>query len=182
MRASVKPKKAVPRTYRHHERTQGLTNTWITPRHITQALGKFDLDPCAATEMPWYHAANNWTIEDDGLSQHWFGRVWLNPPYGRQTAIWMKRLAEYGNGVALVHARCETKWFHDSVFSFASSLFFLRGRVRFCRPDGTPGKAPTAPSVLVAYGKANTDALRACGLSGHFVELQRLSEQERRAS
>ena len=89
-------KKAVPRTYRHHERTQGLTNTWITPRYITQALGEFDLDPCAATDMPWYHAATNWTEEDDGLSKEWFGRVWLNPPYGRYTATWMKRLAEYG--------------------------------------------------------------------------------------
>ena len=160
------------RIYRHHERPQGLTNTWITPRYITQALGAFDLDPCAASEMPWYHAVTNWTEEDDGLSHLWFGRVWLNPPYGRYTATWMKRLAEHGNGIALIHARCETKWFHDSVFSRASSLLFLRGRIHFCRPDGTPGKAPTAPSVLVAYGKTNTDALRHCGLSGRFVALR----------
>ena len=174
LRLRIDPEKAMPRAYRHHERPQGLTDTWITPRYITKALGKFDLDPCVAIRMPWYHATTNWTKVDDGLSRPWFGRVWLNPPYGCCIATWMKRLAEYGNGIALILARSDTVWFHDWVFSRASSLLFLRGRIQFCRPDGTPGKSPTGPSVLVAYGKTNTDALRRCGLKGHCVALRRL--------
>jgi hypothetical protein len=37
----------------HEQPYRGETNDWLTPRYILHALGKFDLDPCAAPDQPW---------------------------------------------------------------------------------------------------------------------------------
>ena len=71
-------------------------DVWLTPKHIIDALGKFDLDPCAAPlPRPWETASTSFIEADDGLSQEWFGRVWMNPPYGRDIGAWMKKMAEH---------------------------------------------------------------------------------------
>lgn len=59
----------------------------------------------------------------------------------------------------------------------ASATLFLRGRVRFCRPDGREEQAAPAPSALVAYGGACAAALRRAAkkLDGAFVELEKKS-------
>ena len=43
----------------HHARRRGATSDdWITPRCIIDALGPFDLDPCASATQPWqWHEA-----------------------------------------------------------------------------------------------------------------------------
>lgn len=47
-------------------------------------LGGFDLDPASTPEFNQsIQAEHIFTREDDGLSRHWFGRVFLNPPGGR---------------------------------------------------------------------------------------------------
>ena len=33
----------------HHSAAAG-THVWLTPPHVVDALGPFDLDPCASTE------------------------------------------------------------------------------------------------------------------------------------
>mgnify|MGYP000856532500 FL=1 len=73
-------------------------DVWLTPKHIIDALGKFDLDPCAAPlPRPWETASASFIEADDGLSQEWFGRVWMNPPYGRGIGAWMKKMADHAN-------------------------------------------------------------------------------------
>ncbi|WP_223160903.1 phage N-6-adenine-methyltransferase [Salinicola aestuarinus] len=84
---------------------------WLTPPSILEALGSFDLDPCSPVERPWDTASEHLTLHDDGLSAAWRGRVWLNPPYGRETGLWLEKLAEHGDGIALVFARTETEMF-----------------------------------------------------------------------
>jgi len=54
------------------------THDWLTPPEILQALGAFDLDPCASEHQPWPTARQQLTIRDDGLSKPWAGRVWCN--------------------------------------------------------------------------------------------------------
>src|SRR6185503_8425133 len=98
-----------------HERpNEGATNEWLTPPEIVKALGPFDLDPCAPVVRPWDTAAKHYTTAEDGLSQPWEGRVWLNPPYGPHAAKFLAKLAKHGNGIALTFARTETlafvKW------------------------------------------------------------------------
>lgn len=155
------------------------SDEWLTPKWIVDALGPFDLDPCTPKTMPWSTAARRYTKADDGLSRSWGGVVWLNPPYGRATAVWLERLAEHGNGIALIFARTETVMFHRYVFGAASAVLFLRGRLDFLRPDGLkPAVSPSrrntnagGPSCLVAYGLECESRLRDSAIPGFFVAL-----------
>ena len=56
-------------------------NEWLTPPCLLDRLGEFDLDPCSPVNRPWDTARHHYTVEDDGLRQPWFGRVFCNPPY-----------------------------------------------------------------------------------------------------
>lgn len=151
-----------------HQSARMVSDTWLTPPAILAALGEFDLDPCAAPEpRPWPTAAQHYTRDDDGMAQEWKGRVWLNPPYSREAARWLRRLAEHGHGTALVFARTETAWFVEHVWKRASLLLFLAGRIHFHYPDGRRAPANSgAPSVLVAYGDADAERLAQSGIRG----------------
>lgn len=151
------------------------TTTWLTPIEIIRSLGEFDLDPCTPPTMPWETAKQHYTEKDNGLVQHWFGRVWLNPPYGSDImAKFLEKMALHGNGIALTFTRLETKQFHQWVFPYADALFFKRGRIHFLNeagiiPSGTNG--PGVGSVFIAYGRSNVFALRDSGMDGKLVLL-----------
>ncbi len=156
----------------HQRAYEGRTNEWLTPPAILRALGPFDLDPCAPIDRPWDMATEHFTVEDNGLRRQWHGRVWLNPPYGPQTERWLRRIAEHGNGIALIFARTETEMFHRHGWCKADAMLFLRGRLHFHLPDGTRAKSNAGgPSVLIAYGGANVDSLKESGIKGQLVRL-----------
>jgi hypothetical protein len=157
-----------------HQSARAETTRWLTPRPVLDALGAFDLDPCGAPD--WPTADRTYLLEngDDGLRDEWFGRVWLNPPYGAEAAIWLARLADHGTGTALIFARTETRMFFDTVWRRASALLFLEGRLTFLRPDTTPAGANSgAPSVLVAYGDLDANRLARCSLPGAYIDLRK---------
>ena len=52
-----------------HQSQNAGKSEWITPPHITDALGPFDLDPCAPVNPPWPIADRTYTA--DGLDQPW---------------------------------------------------------------------------------------------------------------
>lgn len=156
-------------------RDENTTDVWLTPRYILQALGGFDLDPCAATDRPWDTAKNHYTAEDDGLSRPWVGRVWLNPPYGRTIGIWLERLARHGDGIALVAARTDAKWFHSLVWESADGILFFKGRLKFHKGDGQLAGSAGFPSCLAAYGASNAELLKDVAggkLNGHYLGLR----------
>lgn len=156
-----------------HQSGDAITNTWLTPPHILAALGSFDLDPCCPPQMPWPTAASMLTEAEDGLKQPWHGRVWLNPPYGRETVHWLRRLIAHGRGTALIFARTETEMFVETVWKAATSIFFIYGRLHFHHADGKRAEANAgAPSCLVAYGTEDTERLAACGIDGYLVNLR----------
>lgn len=138
-----------------HHLPVNQTDSWVTPKWVAEAVaGAFDLDPCEATPQPWPLAKAGYAVGrgEDGLALPWHGAAWVNPPYS-DPAAWAKKLAEHGNGVLLTFARVETAWWQDWVWPFAASIWFPRGRLNFCRPDGTPGRANSgAPSAFAAYG------------------------------
>ena len=155
-----------------HERSPTGKYEWLTPPELIRALGEFDLDPCAPRHRPWPTAKCHYTLQEDGLRQPWFGRVWLNPPYGHETPRWLARLSRHGNGIALVFARTETRMFFQYIWEQAHAILFLRGRLTFYNQDGTrPNSSGGAPSCLVAYGQANAVALAESGLDGKLVRL-----------
>ena len=143
-----------------HERNSDGKDEWLTPPEIIRCLGEFDLDPCSPVDRPWPTAAKHYTQLDDGLCQDWEGRVWCNPPYGNKTRVWMDRIAEHGDGIALIFARTETATFFDSVWPKASAVFFFKGRISFHHVTGAKAQSAGAPSCLVAYGRRNVDAIR----------------------
>jgi hypothetical protein len=158
-----------------HESTYNESKEWYTPRKIFDALGlEFDLDPCSpgANVVPWIPAAQHFTCQDDGLVKRWTGRVWLNPPYGSDTPKWMCRLAEHGDGIALVFARCDTQWFHDYGVR-ADAICFIKGRIQFVKAQDAvayaegrqnPKDSCGAGSMLLAFGNDNAEALYRSGL------------------
>ena len=143
---------------------------WLTPRHLVDPLGEFDLDPAGA---PGYSLARRtFQIDDgqDGLELPWEGRVWLNPPYGKLAEPFMERLADHNRGTALIFARTETRNWHKNVWPKASGILFLKGRVSFLTAEQ---KSVTnnsgAPSALIAYGPDDAVKLATSGIPGHFV-------------
>jgi len=158
-----------------HQSAASESEVWLTPPHVLQALGVFDLDPCACMEpRPWPTASHHYTRVENGLAREWRGRVWLNPPYGGPSVIgpWMRRMAGHGYGTALIFARTETEVFQSCVWQRAAAVLFLAGRLHFHRRDGSRAPANAgAPSCLVAYGPLDAVALRECGLPGKWVAL-----------
>ena len=148
--------------------------TWLTPPEIIDALGPFDLDPCCPPTMPWRTAAQMVHWPNDGLKVDWTGkRVWCNPPYGRDAVPFLRKMAENktGGGILLIFARTDTSAWQDYIFPYASGVLFLRGRLRFHRPDGTQGETATAPSALVAYLDRDFMRLRESWLRGAFLRV-----------
>lgn len=157
----------------HTKPNDGKTNDWITPRHILEALGPFDLDPCACDPQPWPTAKVMWTVDDDGLSRPWpeDAFVWLNPPYGKLTGPSLSRMPKHpAGGIALIFARTETQMFWEHIWKQADAIMFLNKRLWFYRPDGSRGNTNAGgPSCLIAYGSQAELRLRKSGLQGAVV-------------
>ena len=116
------------------------TEEWYTPmdffEQCAREVGGFDLDPCATHENA--KCSRYFTKEDDGLTQEWSGRVFVNPPYGRAISAWVAKCAkERVRGGAdviylLIPSRTDTAYFHDHLYQKEGvELRFLRGRLKF---------------------------------------------------
>lgn len=129
---------------------------WGTPWELFAALERefhFSLDPCATATNA--KCPKFFTKTEDGLQQDWSSeRVFMNPPYGKTIAQWMRKARlEAGRGalvVCLVHARTDTRWWHEHVEGIADEVRFLRGRLRFEKPGSARSSAPF-PSAIVIY-------------------------------
>lgn len=157
-----------------HRPGRGITDEWLTPPWLVDRLlpDTFDLDPCAPAVRHWDTAQRHLTKADDGLSQPWQGRVWLNPPYsdiGRA----MELMASHNSGIALVFARTETAWFFETVWNRATSILFLRGRLHFHNSKGIRASGNAGgPHVLVGYGGWTCDRLHGLRDLGIYMRLR----------
>lgn len=122
-------------------------DNWSTPDYLFDKLNSifnFDYDPC-----PLYS-------DYDGISTEWGNMNFVNPPYSNIEPFLSKAVEIYLNqgkqSVFLLPARTDTKWFHEYVLKYATSIEFLRGRLRF---GGSTQNAPF-PSLIVYFIKNDT--------------------------
>jgi hypothetical protein len=132
-----------------------------TPKHIFERLGlEFDLDVAAPPGgIPWIPAKRYYTMHDDGLSQPWSGRIWMNPPYSKTTR-WVERFIEHGDGVALI-SLFRSKWINPA-WEKLDGIVLLEHGLKFHLPNGKL-KSITVPSFLVAMGDSCVERLAAFG-------------------
>ena len=131
---------------------------WATPQDFFDKLDAefhFTLDPCADDQN--HKCEKYFTEEQDGLKQDWSGeRVFCNPPYGRDVPKWVKKCVDEtttGNcllAVMLLHARTDTRWFHDYIYHKADEVRFIKGRLKF---GGQTTNAPFPSMVVVFWGR-----------------------------
>lgn len=161
---------AVAETYRepHELLNQSESNEWYTPAPYVDAaravMGGIDLDPASCEfANKTVKAKQFYTQEQNGLLKYWRGRVWLNPPYGRDDnnnsnqSVWSRKLInEYKHGgveaaVLLVNAVPGNKWF-SPLWEFP--ICFVDHRIRFYNQQTDTGQ-PTQSNALVYLGKDN---------------------------
>jgi hypothetical protein len=144
------------------------TPEWYTPRNIIDRVLEFfdeiDLDPCSNSKTnPNVPARQVYTEADDGLAQPWWGRVYVNPPYGDGIGRWTQKARDSYEAwrewasepeneaprveaiLLLLPARTDTEWF-SHLQNYA--VCFIRGRLKFV---GAENSAPF-PSMLVYLG------------------------------
>lgn len=129
------------------------TDDWGTPQPLFDELsaifGGFTLDPCATPQNA--KSQTFFTREQDGLARRWGGKVFMNPPYGRDISRWVKKAYEESLRGALVvcllPARTDTRWWQD--YAKHGYVYFLSGRLRF----GAALNSAPFPSAIVTFGK-----------------------------
>lgn len=137
---------------------------WATPRKLFAELDAefdFTLDACASAANA--KCARYFTEADDGLAKEWSGRVWCNPPYGRQIHRWVLKasMSVFESDAELVAmllpARTDTQWFHRYCYPLIRQVGTIRGEVRFLPgrlyfDDGVE-RAPFPSMVVIMRGR-----------------------------
>ena len=123
---------------------------YLTPSFLLQRIeDRWKMpffDPCPWPRPEW-----------DGLKIAWPEAVFINPPYGKGVSEWFeKAIHELSNGkteiaVFLLHARTDTKWFHEYVIGGAQELHFIRGRVKFEHPLTHKANSSPFPSIIAVF-------------------------------
>jgi len=123
---------------------------------LVERFGEFDLDVAAAPHNA--KAERFFTREEDGLERWWDGnRIWCNPPYS-DCGAWVQRAWKMWRNGGIEHIvmllpanRVEQKWWQEHVEPYRDRpgsplrVEFLPGRMRFIRPDWTPGPKGDRP-------------------------------------
>ncbi|APP13668.1 adenine methyltransferase [Lactiplantibacillus plantarum subsp. plantarum] len=131
---------------------------WETPQDFYDRLNAkyhFEWDLAASDDNA--KCSCYFTRDDNSLEQDWeglSGNLFLNPPYGRELKLWVKKAATTGlkdkqNLVMLIPSRTDTSYWHDYIFNHAE-IKFLRGRLKF-EVDGISGDSAPFPSAVVIY-------------------------------
>jgi hypothetical protein len=134
---------------------------YYSPQDIVDAarrvMGCIDLDPASsAIANQIVRAKRFYTIEDDGLTQKWYGNVWMNHPFSRaNNPKWIDRLrVEYEIGdvsqaCCICFAATSENWFQPL---YDYPLCFLSPRTNYYLPDGTLKEDVTKGSVVTYLG------------------------------
>jgi hypothetical protein len=152
------------------EQQEFTSDDYYTPAWVFERMGiRFDLDVCSPPGGPPFVPADNYyTQVDDGLTSEWYGRVWMNPPYGR-CFPWWDRFNQHRHGVALLPVTKSLTF--NSVIANADAITFDQETdgINFHRPEGVPNKKGRRgmriwfPLVFAAFGDECVDAISRLG-------------------
>lgn len=147
-------------------------DTLQTPRNIIQALGPFNLDPCASEYTSIGHT--NWWDgrAEDGLKNDWFGFVWCNPPFS-QKEDWSKKMIKHNNGILILPERGSAPWF-GPLAKKAGAYFVMGKKINFIGGSSSNNLG----SILFPFGKQAIRRIENSGLPGHFVEVKWFNPRE----
>lgn len=137
-----------------------------TPPYIIDALGSFDLDPCAG-EHTKIGTVNWWNGRgENGLENEWFGFVWCNPPFS-QKEIWIPKMIAHNNGILILPERGSAPWF-GPLAETAGHYFVMGKKINFI---GGPS-SNNLGSVLFPFGEEALNRIQNSGLPGLLVEVK----------
>jgi len=144
------------------------SDEYYTPEYIIDAtrdvLGGIDLDPASsALAQEVVQASAYYSKSDDGLSQEWQGRVWLNPPFSKPQPFVLKMIDEYESGnveaaIVLTNNSTETQWGQALLarypVCFVGASGGRRSRISFWKqtPDN-PEKSNRYSQMIFYLGK-----------------------------
>lgn len=140
-------------------------DTWCTPRWITDAVGRWDLDPCSnprstvqADETCRLDCGQD-GLEHAALVAH-TARVFINPPYS-DVMPWVQAY-RHTRFCFLLKFDPSTRWCEALLEHTSVVLFPRRTRVEFSPPPGVESSANPFPHALFYARLADvTDAIRA---------------------
>lgn len=121
-------------------------------------MGGIDLDP-ASNEMAQSNvkAGTYYTVDDNGLTKPWSGKVWMNPPYtARVINEFLAKAVKHFNdkevteAIILTNNNTDTSWFHNTAMT-AAAVCFTAGRINFLKRDGSKS-SPTNGQVFFYLG------------------------------
>lgn len=135
--------------------TETTSDDYYTPKWVFDTLGlHFDLDVASPPHSTHVPCDRYFTQEDDGLTQEWHGRVWMNPPFSN-TYEWTTRFITHSNGIALLPFGKSRAI--DAMWNSEAHLVLLPRTMKFLQG---PIYMPTA---LWAIGADNIAALANIG-------------------
>ena len=135
---------------------------WYTPAGVVGAaravMGRIDLDPASTSEAnETVKAKTIYTVEDDGLTKPWRGRVFLNPPFSAQLKrAFCDRLREsvasgdVKQAVLVTPIDISPQW-GDVIRTGASAVALAVGSTPFYGPRGERG-GPGFGHMVSYYG------------------------------
>lgn len=151
-----------------YSKRSNLTDDFLTPPELVEAMGIFDLDPCASRRQSAPLARESYCYpEADGLLLPWFGSVFVNPPFS-QTRAWVQRFVLHGDGVLLCPARVETDWFRP-LWEYCDGIFFSHLCIKYGCPPGIHHAPGFFGGAFCAMGRGNAERLSRLPLSGVVV-------------
>lgn len=133
-----------------------------TPAWVYEALGPFDLDPCAGESTRI--GVENYRLEDgnDGLKLPWFGFVWCNPPFS-QKEIWAEKMIQHGNGILILPERGSAPWC-GPLKEHTGFHFVMGKKINF---EGG-SSSNNLGSILFPFGPEAIERIKNSNLPGDF--------------
>ena len=143
-------------------KAENNNNEWYTPKYVITKVknvfdGEIDLDPCSTLKANQRIIAKNYfTKENDCLSNDWYGKTFMNPPYSANllSKTLLKAVKEYEKGnvkelIILTNSGTDTRWnliLRDGIQAYTI------GRIRFIYPSGLQAGVPSRGQVFTYFG------------------------------